>query len=247
MKTGTSRSLVIAPLRLRHKHTRSKLQLTNERTGGWLLVALQDLHVLRKKLLKHPDVVDNKLRGSILYKTLIKEALNNSHRAVYDTILATAQAFRQPKTMTLEAALEHLDSLWASVSDDQQPTDGVKKRQLKVSLLPNFAAEVKLIDRTHPEYDYNELCAELTASFEEDEATRALAKSQHENEDAHLVRDVAAAPAPAAEANFADGPGYKRDRRSYRSDDSYDDDARSDTSSTSSRSYSSSRSRFPGR
>ena len=136
----------------------------DERVYGYILLAMSDLTSARKKVLQAATVIAHPCRGSILFAAVRAEALSNPHRAIYDSILTEAQAFRQPaKGMSLESAIETLDQLWASIPDNQQPDGGTKKRQLKVSLLPHFSDLVKQTDRTHPAFSYDEVCAELIA------------------------------------------------------------------------------------
>ena len=165
---------------------------------------------------------DNKLSGYHLIRALRDDIFNNPNRNIYSATLERISLY-SAGTTPLPDALLHLDSLWAMLPVELQPTDSAKCLQLRHSLDSDYAAIVKTACIAKPNASYDSVCESLMAEFRSQEVLR-LKKSTLETDTAAIA---AAAPPPIAssvpqvvedEAYYSDGSddSYKYKRRNQR-------------------------------
>ena len=141
-----------------------KFDEDNERGYGFLVLSLEKVPLLRKKLLQLPIIIANPSSGLHLWTALSNEILNNPDRQVYTAILEQISGYVSGSA-TIPAAILHLDNLWAMLPNDLTPTDSSKCLQLRHSLPSTYSALVQTATIANAAVSYSSVCSSLQAEY----------------------------------------------------------------------------------
>jgi hypothetical protein len=167
---------------------------------GLGVTTLTKLPHLLQRVLDKPAVKAAEDYGSVLFKELEKEIMDNPNRSIYTAIQTRIDMFQQGK-LDLPNALSTMDQMWASLPQPLRPTDATKIIHLRRSLAPAYKDLVKSISVANQNITYAAICEILIS---EHRTSLAVAHGDFTVEsDAAHIAVAASGPEPAEQAYFA--------------------------------------------